>query len=439
MFPLMIRLFAIAALLFNTLTAPLAARGILRDADIEHGLNVLADPILRAAGLSPSRVKIRLVDDNSLNAFVIDGSAIFIHSGLINRLGSAGELQAVIAHEAAHIANGHATRRIRNAGNAQRNAMAGLALAVAAAVSGNGEASLGLAAGAQGAAMRNFLSHTRAEESAADQSSIEYMRRAGIDPRGAARVLEIFKGQEALSRGRQDPYVLSHPLTRDRLRAVEARAHSVPEQADSQTMAYWFARVKGKLSAFQHSPRQTLRRVRSSDDTISAMRRAIAYHRRPEPAKAIREMGALMQRQPNDPYLWELYGQILLENRKTPEAAQAYANAVRLAPNNAQILAGHGRALLALGNAGEAVRVMERARARDAQDPRLMRDLAQAYAQTGQNAMAALATAERYMMSGRLDDAERMAQRAAGALPNGSASWQRAEDVLAAVQSLKGR
>jgi len=131
-----LHLLCVAVLL--SVTAPAAhAVTLLRDADLEHGLKQLATPILKAAGLNPNRVKILVVEDGTLNAFVVSRDAIFIHSGLLTRLETAGQLQGVIAHEAAHIANGHLTRRLTNL-NATRSAAAfGMALALAAAASGS--------------------------------------------------------------------------------------------------------------------------------------------------------------------------------------------------------------------------------------------------------------------------------------------------------------
>ena len=91
----------------TTLANPAAAVSLIRDADIENALDELAAPILRAAGLNPNRMRILVVNDSSLNAFVISNDVIFMHSGLLLRLESAAQVQAVIAHEAAHIVNGH--------------------------------------------------------------------------------------------------------------------------------------------------------------------------------------------------------------------------------------------------------------------------------------------------------------------------------------------
>jgi predicted Zn-dependent protease len=170
------------------------------------------------------------------------------------------------------------------------------------------------------------------------------------------------------------------------------------------------------------------------------MRRAIAYHRKPDPKRAIAEINRLAGMRPNDPFVHELRGQILLESRQYSNAVNAYARAVQLAPKNALILAGYGRSLLALktrDSYAKALRVLEQARARDGRDSRMMRDLAVAYARNGQNGMAAVATAERYALQGNLKNAATAAKRAVGLLPQGSPGWNRAQDILNAARLAK--
>lgn len=423
-------------------TAPAAAQAIIRDAEIERGLRELAAPILRAAGL-PTSTQIIVFSDSRMNAFVADARHIFVSSGLVMRLEDPAALQGVIAHEAAHIANGHLTRRPANAARAGSAARLGLLLALAAgSAAGSGELGAGLAIGAASAAERNFLAHTRAEEASADQAGLRYMVQSGIDPAPMLEVLELFRGQEALSVGRQDPYVRTHPLTRDRLRAVEAfingRSGAAAGAESSAEARYWFARTTGKLSAFLRAPGWTLRRVgRNDGGEIATLRRAIAYHQGAQTDRALAEAGRLLRMRPDDPYYQELQGQILFESRSYPQAVRAYARAVQLAPREALILAGYGRALLAAdtasGNA-QARDVLERAYARDPFDPSMLRNLALAYARTGNNGMASVVTAERYAVLGRLEDAEIHATRASGLLPTGSSGWLRAQDVLQAAR-----
>ncbi|MEY8842482.1 M48 family metalloprotease, partial [Cribrihabitans sp. XS_ASV171] len=156
----LLRLTSIPALVLTSVlwlatAVPSAALGLLRDPDIENGLRELAFPILRAAGLNTRRVQILLVNDDRFNAFVIDHNAIFLNYGLILKVQSPEMLQAVIAHEAAHISNGHIQRRMANLEAAGRLASLGTALAILAAAAGAGEAAGGIAIGTQSSAMRS--------------------------------------------------------------------------------------------------------------------------------------------------------------------------------------------------------------------------------------------------------------------------------------------
>ncbi|KUF11606.1 M48 family metalloprotease [Pseudoponticoccus marisrubri] len=436
------RLLALVVALALCVAAPARAGvTLLRDADVEHALRQLAAPVLGAAGLSPSQVRILVIDDSSLNAFVADNQHIFLHSGLIMKLDSAAALQAVLAHEAAHIANGHLARRMGNMRSARTAAGLGLLLAAAtAAATRDGQVAAGIAAGTQGSALRRFFAHTRAEEAAADIATIRYLKRAGIDTSAAVEVMELFRGQEALSVGRQDPYMRTHPLTRDRLRALKGMVAGNPGGTRDATAQYWFSRAKGKLTAFKRAPSWTLRRLKDSpSQDIALMRQAVAHHRQSDRARALKAIDGALALRPRDPFLIELKGQILLESRQFGAAVQVYQKAAAIAPREPLIQGGLGRALLAAGNPRAALTPLERARSRDVSDARVLRDLAVAYARTGQNGMASVVTAERYALGGRMADAELHAKRASGLLPRGSGPWQRAQDVLNAAQRAQRR
>jgi predicted Zn-dependent protease len=422
-------------------TAPAYAVGLIRDAEIEQALRQLAKPVMRAAGFGSGRIRILVINDPKLNAFVVDANHVFIHSGLIMKLTRPEALQAVIAHELAHIANGHLTRRATNARVAGRVTAIGLALAAAAAASGNGEAAVGLAAGTSSSAARRFFAHTRSEESSADQSALRYMAGAGLDPSAMTDILEIFRGQDALRPGRQDPYARSHPLSQDRLRAVKGYVAGFKNRTKPTTpeAQYWYDRMSAKLSGFLRNPRYVLRRPESKGKgEIAVLRRAIAYHKTPNLKKASVELNSLLRMRPRDPYYHELKGQILLEGRQYNAAVASYKQALALAPREPLIEAGLGRALLAQGSSGaakQALSILSRARSRDPNDPQLLRSLALAHAKNGQNAMASVATAERYAILGRYSDAVIHAKRASGALPRGSSGWLRAQDVMAAAKA----
>ncbi|MEM6618421.1 MAG: M48 family metalloprotease [Pseudomonadota bacterium] len=418
-----------------------AAQGIVRDAEIERTLKLIMQPVQKAAGVGGRKVDIFLVNDRRLNAFVAGGNNIFINTGLLAKMKRQDMLQAVLAHEIAHLTQGHRAQRAAELASARTAAGIGMVVGVAAAAAGGGA---GVAAGVQESLRRSLFAFSRAQEAAADQASARYMRAAGINPQAAVDVLKIFRGQEALTVGRQDPYVRTHPLTRDRILRMEAEAARFKGPARSdRTANYYYGRLVAKLNGFLGSPSRTLRRLKNSDrGEIATMTRAIAYHRLPKPKRAAAEAARLVSLRPNDPYYHELRGQILLESGDARGAVASFRRAARLAPKEPLILAWLGQALLANGSGGsvsEALRVLKSAYGRDPRDPRLLRTLAVAYARSNNPGQASVVTAERYALQGNFRQAEIHATRAQRLLPRGTSGWLKAGDVLGVARKVNAR
>lgn len=420
-----------------------SARGLIRDAEIEATLKKLASPVFTAAGLSPSSVDILILSDPSLNAFVFGGRNMLFHTGLLTRLETPEGLIGVIAHETGHLTGGHQTRRLAHAQSLQGPMAIGMLLsALAGAASGNGQVAVAGMLGTQSALQRSFLAHTRSEESAADQAGASYMEKTGVDPAAVLEVLKIFRGQEVFQAGNIDPYAVTHPLSSERIAFLENRAANSNAKGGhvSVELAYWHARMRAKITAFTDRPERTLASLEMEggpDTELKLLRRSVALHLLPSPPEALSTIERLIALRPQDPYYWELKGQILFESGRGPEAVEPYRRAVALAPNEALIRGGLGRALLALNDPAlnaEALSTLEAAARGGAAEPSVLRDLALAYARSGDDARAALATAERFAVAGDPRDALRHARRALDQLPVGSPGWLKADDIRAVAE-----
>lgn len=423
---------AVAMALALAAAGQAAAAGLIRDAEIEATLKRLAYPMLRAAGVSPGSVRIYVLQDSEPNAFVAGGYNLFINTGLVTRLKTVDQLKSVIAHEIGHMAGGHATRRDEALGGAKGIAAVGLAAALAASLAGSPGAGMALATGTGNAAYRSALAYSRSEEAAADQAGLRYLLAAGGDPEATLEVLRMFRGQEALLSASQDAYTLTHPLWGERIMLLEekvaaARRPPAPDPRD----VYWHARMVAKFKGFLQTPGQTLRAYPDTDGSEPAMlARAVAWHRQPSLKRALAEVDALIAARPEDPYYHELRGQFLLEAGQAQAAAASYARAVALAPKEPLLLGGYGRALLNAGDPQKAAEVLRGSIARDKANPEVLRDLALAEARLGNEGAAALATAERFLIEGRIKDALRQGALAERMLPRGSPGWRQAEDVI---------
>ncbi|MBM3571072.1 MAG: M48 family peptidase, partial [Alphaproteobacteria bacterium] len=212
----------LAALLgTNSALAQGQAPSLIRDTEIENTIRAYGAPVFNAAGLTAESVRIFLVQDRALNAFVAGGQNLFVNTGLLTRAEHAGQVIGVIAHETGHIAGGHLARTQDALRNASATSILAMVLGAAAAVAtGKPEAGIAVLQGGQQVAERNLLTYSRAQESAADQAGLAFLERSGLSARGLVEFLEILSHEELLVVARQSPYVRSHPLSRERIEAA---------------------------------------------------------------------------------------------------------------------------------------------------------------------------------------------------------------------------
>jgi len=424
---------------FAVLALPIAqvqAQSILRDAETEAFLRHVSEPIFRAAGLTPSSVKIYLLNDKSLNAFVTGGQNIFLHSGLIIESDNIDQLLGVIAHETGHIAGGH-LNRIGDAANTAGNiSIMSMVLGAAAILAGGGDAGVGILMAGQSVAQRQFLSYSRVQESSSDQAGAKYLNAAGISGRGLVEFFDKLRDQEILAQIRQDPYVRSHPLNRTRILSLEEVVSSSPyyDTPPNTNNNAAFSRIKAKLSGYLDKPQQTLRKYPLTDTSISARySRVYAYHKALEWDLALAEADELLKVEPNNPYFYEIKGQVLFENGKVREALPVLEKATALAPREPLVATALGQAMVSLEDKAlmaRAIPILEDAVRKDSGNSFAWFNLAKAYSWTGEEPKAALATAERFFSMGRASQALLHARRAVEGLKEGSPDWLRAQDIL---------
>lgn len=416
---------------------PAAAQSILRDAETEALLRDMATPLVAASGLDPRNVDVVLVNDSSVNAFVVGGQAVYINSGLINTADSANEVQGVIAHELGHVVGGHA---VSDAGGkaATGISLLSLLLGAAAAAAGGGDAAIGVLMAGQQAAMGKYLAFSRAQEATADAAGAQFLSKAGISGRGSIsffKKLENMEFRYGYTRNADTEFYSTHPVTGDRIATLQDTYEKDPAWAKPSDPAIEarFQRAKAKLYGYLAEPGDTLRAYPEGTNTVPARyARAYAWHKDAHLDKAMAETDALLGQAPDDPYFLELKGQILLEAGKPADALGPLRRATELTNNQPLIATTFGHALIATENPAnfrEAERVLKAAVARDRENPFAWYQLGVVYAANGDMPRARLASAEQQALSMRMPEALRSAEAAEAALPKGSPDWLRAQDI----------
>ncbi|MEH3046590.1 M48 family metalloprotease [Sphingomonas adhaesiva] len=433
---------AAAAAAILAVAQPVQAQSILRDAETEALLRDMSAPLITAAGLRPADVQIALINDDSINAFVAGGQIVYVHSGLLQAADNANEVQGVIAHELGHIADGHVITGEQGAKPAMHIYLLSMVLGLAAMAAGAGEAGAGILGAGQQAAMGKYLSFSRVQEATADASAVRYLDTAGITGKGMLSFFKKLQQQEyRYGMKNMDPFMQSHPLSGTRIATLSAdvqasKAYARPADAALQAR---FKRVKAKLDGYLMPPAQALQKYPESDQSTEAhYARAYAFHRAGYPDKADAEAEALVATKPDDPYFQEIMGQILLEAGKPKLALAPLKAATEGSRSDPLIATTYGHALIATEdprNYDEAKRVLRTAVGRDDENPFAWFQLGTVYELTGDEARAALASAERASMTGDHRTAVDRARYAMAGLPRNSPDWIRAQDIAMTSQN----
>jgi predicted Zn-dependent protease len=429
------RMLMLGLALFLASAQPAAAQSLLRDSETELLFKDISTPLIQAAGLDPKSVRVVLINDPEINAFVAQGQVVYIHSGLLTAADNVNQVQGVIAHELGHVAGGHAIRIYDGVHKATVISILSLVLGAAAVAAGAGDAGVGIMQAGQQAALTQFLAFSRAQESSADLAGAAYLSKAGVTGRGSLEFFKKLQKQEyRLAVYAKDSYDRTHPLSQERISTLTDLYKKDPawSRPVDPALEARFERVKAKLIGYV-TPKDAVKFYPESDQSIPAhYARAYAYHLGAYPDKANQEADALLATSPNDPFFLELKGQILLEGGKPKEAIAPLRKAVAAAPDMPMIAVMLGHALIASEdrkNFAEAKQVLKTAVNRDNDNPFAWYQLGIVYDQEGDSARAALATAERSNLQGENKLALSSAKMAMAGLPAGTPDYLRAQDI----------
>ena len=238
-------------------------------------------------------------------------------------------------------------------------------------------------------------------------------------------------------------YARTHPLNGERIAALENRYQADPawDRPTDPALEARFQRVRAKLSGYVDDPRRVLQPLsrRATARSRPAMPALMPSTAPPIPTQAMAEVDSLLASAPHDPYFLELKGQVLLESGQPARGARRRcARRCAIAPDQPLIAALLGHALISTedpANFEEAKRVLRLAVGRDNDNPFAWYQLGIVYDREGDEARAALATAERYNLQGQPQLALPNAEQAMMGIPVGTPDWLRAQDIAMVSRS----
>ena len=379
------------------------------DAEVEDYVQSLGYALSAHSDTPNQRFTFFVVKDTRINAFAAPGGYIGVNSGLILAAESESELAAVMAHEIAHVSQGHIARAIDMAGRSNLPAMAGM---VAAIILGTQNPQMGQAAMAAVTAGRIQLQldFTRSNEQEADRLGIRVLSDAGFDPRAMPTFFERL--QQSYRYYREPPEFLStHPVSSSRISDTRGRAESYPYRQYVDSIGYQLARAKLQVWAEKKPEdavaifRQQLGQSSGQSRQIARYGLALALARAGDSAGARSHLEALTKASPERLQFVTALASLELESGALEQALTRYRTSLRLFPDNKPLLRGYIAALLKDHKPEPALGLLERyARRRPLTAP-LYKLKAETHDQLGQVLQAHLALAEHHYLNGRLEAA----------------------------------
>lgn len=418
---------------------PLQAASVINDTEAESVLGELVAPLAAAANIPDGRLKIHIINDDDFNAFVAGGEDVYVYTGLLKQIKTPDALQAVIAHELGHTLGGHMAQMSDRMAAEMKRTMLIQALGVGLMVAGgNPSLGAGVLAGSSGVAQQSMLAFTRDEERIADNLGVDLMQRAGQDARGFITVFEQMHELTGVAESKINPNRINHPMTTERLNNVRTQiaqqkqvVRPAPDVVARRNAQYEL--VRAKLVGYLEPLGRVQELYPYSDKSDAGLyARAIANMRGGNLDGARMGTQTLISRHPENPYFYELLGDIEYQFGHYDDSVDAYEQSLKYAGNAPQIQTALALVLAERGQPDDAARAIELTKRAILTEPTPLAYwvMARAY---GENDAGRhdWAMAEYNNMIGKADEAKQYAKQAQRKLKKNSPEHIKAGDILA--------
>jgi predicted Zn-dependent protease len=389
----------------------LRERGVLiDDVQLNEYLNSIGQNIATYADQNGTPFTFFMVRDSGINAFALPHNFIGINTGLLLATQREDELAGVIAHEIAHVSQHHIVRAIADMKRMTlplaAAMIAGAALAAASKQAGQAAMVGSMAAGAQ-----HQISFTRVNEQEADRVGMQFLAKAGFDPKGMS---DFFAKLERLSSGEarnQVPEILlTHPRPESRVADTQDRVEIPPMRrtASRDRKAYDLAKARARVLATDDNGslirdlETTLAKGGYASETAERYAYALALRQAGRYDAAGQQVTRLLQSDSDRLAFRIEAAELALARGDRAQGWRLFETARQLYPDDFTLAMSYGRALATQGDPKLAMRLMQPHLRRRPNDPLLYASYAQAAQRSGDLAATHSTMAEYHYLNGEL-------------------------------------
>lgn len=379
---------------------------IVEDPQITEYINEIGHRIAAHANDGDHSFTFFVVDDPNINAFALPGGYVGVHTGLLDATRSEDELAGVLAHEVAHVTQRHIARAVHaNQRQSILSTAIMLGAILAGAAGGGGDAMQGAIAIAQGTAVQQQINFTRSNEYEADRVGISALADAGFNPDGMASFFEVISSDTRPVEARVPEFLRTHPVSSARIAEARGRARDYPKVESNDSTNYGIARARLRVSSAGTAERavamyEQTRYERQTD--IERYGRAVAYQRAGRHDEANRIFEELVSKDSKVIAYHIGLAQTQLALERVRQARATFERARELFPRNVPLTIHYAEALLQLGEAQLAHKMLLDLLNNVPPTPEQVRLIARAAIDAGDTAEAHYYMAEYSFMSGDL-------------------------------------
>ncbi len=420
---------------------------IIRDDEAEKFIFQAIALILQAADIPKDEFQLYIIDDKAINAFTTGGNKIFINVGLITNFEDIRVLQGVVAHEIGHLLANHVTLASTNYRELSNAASLGNFLGIiGGAIIGSAELATAATLTSNQLAASKFFSYSRSFENQADNIALKLLKKANISSIGLEQILQKFHKHE--NESMYLAYARTHPSSISRINNIKEFNYGQEYTTfNDNKLQQNYKHIILKFKAFTSKIPDLLKEYNYKNEDITFLR-AIVFYREGKLLEAASLVDNLLQININDPYLYELKGQILFDAGRLSEALNTYKKALKLSPNSKLIKLQY--AICIVHNAAktsdrlllqQARNLLEEVQFQEKENILLFHYLAITYGKLGLFADADMAAAEKFILLGDNKKATFFAKKALKnkALFSSNAKLLKVNDILSSITILQDK
>jgi beta-barrel assembly-enhancing protease len=340
---------------------------IIHDSIISNYINQIGDKILSVVPPQPFQYHFYVVKEDVYNAFAGPGGQIFIHSGLFEALETEDEFAGIIAHEISHVVCRHISQQIEQSKKVGLGTLAGVAAGILLGATGAGSAASSAAViGSMAAGQSTLLAHSREDEMQADQRGVDFLTRAGYNPKGLMTALTKIRSKQWFGKDQVPTYMMTHPAVEDRIGYLSAwidantsKINQLPQNSEipfdwtHTRLVAMFGPEKNVMKDFKALVDQ------KPDNAMAHYGYGLILTRTGNRSAAMDQFRAALTKRAFDPILITELGRTYFLDGRYVEALSILRGALDISPDETESLFYTGRCYIELGKYQEASRFLE--------------------------------------------------------------------------------